>query len=81
MGVIEFIVDGIGKVIGVMWKWFFEIGVIKVKLVIIVVGGFVMNLDMVVKYILKLVEKLFVLGNIYDDGLGIWLGVLVGGVI
>nr|WP_234774488.1 FAD-binding protein [Mycobacterium tuberculosis] len=75
----ELIVDGTGKVTGVMWKRFSETGAIKAKSVIIAAGGFVMNPDMVAKYTPKLAEKPFVLGNTYDDGLGIRLGVSAGG--
>jgi 3-oxo-5alpha-steroid 4-dehydrogenase len=39
----------------------------------------VMNPDMVARYTPKLAEKPFVLGNTYDDGLGIRLGVSAGG--
>lgn len=72
-GATELIVDGTGKVTGVMWKRFSETGAIKAKSVIIAAGGFVMNPDMVAKYTPKLAEKPFVLGNTYDDGLGIRL--------
>lgn len=78
-GATELIVDGTGKVTGVMWKRFSETGAIKAKSVIIAAGGFVMNPDMVAKYTPKLAEKPFVLGNTYDDGLGIRLGVSAGG--
>jgi 3-oxo-5alpha-steroid 4-dehydrogenase len=38
-----------------------------------------MNPEMVAKYTPKLAEKPFVLGNTYDDGLGIRIGVSAGG--
>lgn len=38
-----------------------------------------MKPDMVAKYTSKLAEKLFVFGNIYEDGLGIHMGVSAGG--
>lgn len=69
-----------GTVVGVRWKHFNETGAIKAKAVIIAAGGFVMNPDMVAKYTPKISEKPFVLGNTYDDGLGIRLGVSAGGV-
>lgn len=40
----------------------------------IAAGGYVMNKDMVAAYTPKLAEKPFVLGNSYDDGLGIQTG-------
>jgi succinate dehydrogenase/fumarate reductase flavoprotein subunit len=66
-------------VTGVTWKQFSETGAIRAKSVIIAAGGFVMNPEMVATYTPKLAEKPFVLGNTYDDGLGIRMGVSVGG--
>ncbi|HZQ32098.1 MAG TPA: FAD-binding protein, partial [Mycobacterium sp.] len=48
---------------------------------VIAAGGFVMNPEMVAEYTPKLAEKPFVLGNTYDDGLGIRLGVSAGGAL
>src|SRR5690625_4664009 len=70
---------GSGGVAGVTWKRFAETGVIKAKSVVIAAGGFVMNPEMVARHTPKLAEKPFVLGNTYDDGLGIRLGMSVGG--
>ncbi len=81
-GATQLIVEGADPatpVTGVMWKRFSETGAIKAKSVIIAAGGFVMNPDMVAKYTPKLAEKPFVLGNTYDDGLGIRMGVSAGG--
>lgn len=66
-------------VVGVTWKRFEETGAIRAKGVVIAAGGFVMNPQMVATYTPKLAEKPFVLGNTYDDGLGIRLGVSAGG--
>ncbi len=77
-GATQLIVDETG-VTGVAWKRFAETGAIRAKSVIIAAGGFVMNPEMVAKYTPKLAEKPFVLGNTYDDGLGIRLGVSAGG--
>ena len=78
------IVDDAGAVTGVAWKHFAETGAIKAKSVIIAAGGFVMNPEMVAKYTPKLAEKTSlgacILGNTYDDGLGIRMGVSAGGV-
>ncbi|OBK85478.1 FAD-binding protein [Mycolicibacter sinensis] len=71
--------DASGGVTGVTWKRYAESGAIKAKSVVIAAGGFVMNPDMVARYTPKLAEKPFVLGNTYDDGLGIRLGESVGG--
>lgn len=67
-----------GTVVGVAWKSFGQTGAIRAKSVVIAAGGFVMNPDMVAKFTPELGEKLFVLGNTYDDGLGIRLGESVG---
>jgi 3-oxo-5alpha-steroid 4-dehydrogenase len=68
-----------GAVVGVTWKQFNDTGAIRAKAVVIAAGGFVMNPEMVAEYTPKLAEKPFVLGNTYDDGLGIRLGESVGG--
>jgi succinate dehydrogenase/fumarate reductase flavoprotein subunit len=68
-----------GTVVGVAWKHFNDTGAIRAKAVVIAAGGFVMNPEMVAEYTPKLAEKPFVLGNTYDDGLGIRLGESAGG--
>ncbi len=68
-----------GAVAGVAWKHFDDAGSIRARAVVIAAGGFVMNPDMVAQYTPKLAEKPFVLGNTYDDGLGIRMGVSAGG--
>ncbi|ORW11717.1 hypothetical protein AWC14_18610 [Mycobacterium kyorinense] len=78
-GATALVVDKAGAVTGVTWKQFAETGAVRAKSVIIAAGGFVMNPDMVAAYTPKLAEKPFVLGNTYDDGLGIRLGVSAGG--
>jgi 3-oxo-5alpha-steroid 4-dehydrogenase len=78
-GATALITDKSGAVTGVTWKQFSDTGAIRAKSVIIAAGGFVMNPDMVATYTPKLAEKPFVLGNSYDDGLGIRMGVSVGG--
>ncbi|MBV8930839.1 MAG: FAD-dependent oxidoreductase, partial [Mycobacteriaceae bacterium] len=72
--------DGGGhqQVVGAAWKHFNETGTVRAKAVIIAAGGFVMNPDMVARYTPKFTEKPFVLGNTYDDGLGIRLGISAG---
>lgn len=67
-----------GAVIGLRWKHFGEAGTVRAKAVVIAAGGFVMNRDMVARYTPTLAEKPFVLGNTYDDGLGIRLGESAG---
>ena len=67
-----------GAVIGVAWKSFGATGAVRAPSVVIAAGGFVMNPDMVAKFTPELAEKLFVLGNTYDDGLGIRLGMSAG---
>jgi 3-oxo-5alpha-steroid 4-dehydrogenase len=68
-----------GAIVGVGWKHFNDSGAIRAKAVVIAAGGFVMNPDMVAELTPKLAEKPFVLGNTYDDGLGIRLGESAGG--
>jgi succinate dehydrogenase/fumarate reductase flavoprotein subunit len=77
-GVTNLVVDD-GRVVGVRWKHFNDTGAVKANAVIIAAGGFVMNPDMVAKYTPKIAEKPFVLGNTYDDGTAIRLGVSAGG--
>jgi 3-oxo-5alpha-steroid 4-dehydrogenase len=77
-GATALIVDDDG-VVGVAWKNFNDTGAVRAKAVVIAAGGFVMNPDMVAEYTPKLAEKPFVLGNTYDDGLGIRLGESAGG--
>ena len=78
-GAVHLVLDDAGAVVGVSWKRFGETGTIRCKAVVIAAGGFVMNKDMVSAYTPQLAEKPFVLGNTYDDGLGIRLGVSAGG--
>jgi 3-oxo-5alpha-steroid 4-dehydrogenase len=66
-------------VVGATWKHFNDGGAVRTKAVVIAAGGFVMNPEMVAEYTPKLAEKPFVLGNTYDDGLGIRLGESAGG--
>lgn len=70
-----------GAVAGVAWKHFGDNGFAQAHAVVIAAGGFVMNKDMVAAYTPKLAEKPFVLGNTYDDGLGIRLGMSAGGAV
>jgi succinate dehydrogenase/fumarate reductase flavoprotein subunit len=67
-----------GRVVGVAWRKFKETGHLRANAVIVAAGGFVMNPDMVAEHTPALGSKLFVLGNTYDDGLGIRLGASVG---
>jgi 3-oxo-5alpha-steroid 4-dehydrogenase len=77
-GATALILDG-GASVGAAWKHFNDTGAIRAKAVVLAAGGFVMNPEMVAEYTPKLAEKPFVLGNTYDDGLGIRLGVSAGG--
>ncbi len=76
-GVTNLILDG-GKAAGVAWKRFAERGHLLADAVIVAAGGFVMNPEMVAEHTPALGSKLFVLGNTYDDGLGIRMGASVG---
>jgi 3-oxo-5alpha-steroid 4-dehydrogenase len=77
-GATALILDG-GAAVGAAWKHFNDTGAIRARAVVLAAGGFVMNPEMVAEYTPKLAEKPFVLGNTYDDGLGIRLGVSAGG--
>ena len=67
-----------GVVVGVAWRKFKETGFLRARAVVVAAGGFVMNPEMVAEFTPALGSKLFVLGNTYDDGLGIRLGASVG---
>jgi 3-oxo-5alpha-steroid 4-dehydrogenase len=77
-GATNLVVDG-DAVVGVAWKSFDELGVVRARSVVLAAGGFVMNPDMVAAHTPALGSKLFTLGSTYDDGLGIRLGASVGG--
>lgn len=77
-GASNLVTDEAGNVVGVAWKRFKETGFLRAKAVIVAAGGFVMNPEMVAENTPALGSKLFVLGNTYDDGLGIRLGSSVG---
>ncbi|MFL6155809.1 MAG: FAD-binding protein, partial [Marmoricola sp.] len=77
-GATNLVTDESGSVVGVAWKKFSETGFLRAKAVVVAAGGFVMNPDMVAEYTPALGEKLFVLGNTYDDGLGLRLGSSAG---
>jgi 3-oxo-5alpha-steroid 4-dehydrogenase len=78
-GATALVQDDHGQVCGVAWRRFDETGFIRAHAVVIAAGGFVMNKDMVNEHVPQLVEKPFVLGSSYDDGLGIRLGISAGG--
>ena len=77
-GATNLVLDDGGAVAGVRWRHFGQTGTVRAPSVVIAAGGFVMNKDMVAAHTPKLAEKPFVLGNSYDDGLGIRMGVSVG---
>jgi 3-oxo-5alpha-steroid 4-dehydrogenase len=67
------------QVTGVRWRSFEQTGATRAGSVILAGGGFVMNSEMVARYVPRLAEKPFVLGTSYDDGLAIRLGLAAGG--
>ena len=67
------------QVTGVRWRSFEQTGEVRAGSVILAAGGFVMNAEMVARYVPQLAEKPFVLGTSYDDGLAIRLGQAAGG--
>lgn len=88
-GVTNLVVDNDGAVVGVSWKRFSETGAVRAKSVVIAAGGFAMNPDMVAEHTPALGQPRrtkhhglvapYILGNPYDDGLGIRLGESAGG--
>jgi succinate dehydrogenase/fumarate reductase flavoprotein subunit len=77
-GATHLVLDDHSGIAGVTWKHFGDTGTARASAVVIAAGGFVMNKDMIAAHTPKLAQKLFVLGNSYDDGLGIRLGVSAG---
>ena len=76
-------------VVGVSWKHYRDTGAIKATSVVITAGGFAMNPEMVGEHTPLLGQKRktkhhglvepYILGNPFDDGLGIRMGVSAGG--
>ena len=77
-GATALVLDAGGAVVGVQWRRFDETGTIRARSVVIAAGGFAMNPEMVAEHVPQLAAKPFVLGNTYDDGLGIRLGMSAG---
>ncbi|GAC67047.1 FAD-binding protein [Gordonia soli] len=80
-GARQLVVDDAGHVVGATWKSLDGAGAIRARSVVIAAGGFVMNEEMVAAHVPQMSEKPFVLGNTYDDGLGIRLGQSVGAAL
>ena len=80
-GARQLVVDDAGGVVGASWRTPEAHGVIRAASVIIAAGGFVMNEEMVARYVPHVAEKPFTLGSTYDDGLGIRLGESVGAAL
>ena len=78
-GASHLVLDESGAVVGVEWRSFDTVGLVRAGAVVLAAGGFVMNPDMVATYTPALGSKLFTLGSTYDDGLGIRLGASAGG--
>ncbi|WP_071286781.1 FAD-binding protein [Mycolicibacterium llatzerense] len=67
------------RVVGATWKRFGETGAVRAKSVVLTTGGFVMNPEMLAKYVPQLNDdRVFALGSSYDDGIGIRMGQSVG---
>lgn len=81
-GARRLVVDEDGAVAGVAWRSPGNgDGVISASSVVIAAGGFVMNSEMVAENVPWLAEKPYVLGNTYDDGLGLRMGVSAGAAL
>jgi 3-oxo-5alpha-steroid 4-dehydrogenase len=68
-----------GVVTGARWRSLEGTGLLRAGAVILATGGFVMNREMVARYVPQLASKPFVLGTSYDDGTAIRLGESAGG--
>ena len=89
-GATALVLDDDGAVVGVTWKCFADTGAVRARSVVIAAGGFAMNPEMVAEYTPALgqprktkhhgIVAPYILGNPYDDGLGIRMGVSAGGV-
>jgi 3-oxo-5alpha-steroid 4-dehydrogenase len=80
-GVTNLLVSLGGSVAGVAWRSFETGGFVRARAVILAAGGFVMNPDMVARYVPALGGKLITLGSTYDDGLGIRLAQSAGAAV
>lgn len=78
-GVTTLVTDATGAVSGVATRSFDTRGVIDAHSVVLAMGGYVMNREMVATHTPTLVRRFLPLGNPYDDGLGIRLGISAGG--
>ena len=77
-GATALITDESARVTGVRWRRFDETGAVRAKAVVLAAGGFVMNEQMVAEHVPQL-AKAMALGNTYDDGLAIRMGIGAGG--
>jgi succinate dehydrogenase/fumarate reductase flavoprotein subunit len=68
-----------GAVGGVAWRHFGDTGAVGARATVIAAGGFIMNEAMVAEHMPKFASAPVALGNSYDDGLGIRLGISAGG--
>ena len=75
------VIDASGRVVGVRYTIFGEDRYVKAGSVILAAGGFCMNGEMLEEYCPKMThENIIKMGNPYDDGAGIELGISVGGM-
>jgi succinate dehydrogenase/fumarate reductase flavoprotein subunit len=65
--------------VGVAWRHFGDTGAVGARATVIAAGGFIMNEAMVAEHLPKFASAPVALGNSYDDGLGIRLGISAGG--
>lgn len=77
-GAIALVADAAGRIVGVQWRRFDEVGTIRAGSVILAAGGYVMNRDMIEAHTPRLNARFMPLGTTYDDGLGIRLGLSAG---
>jgi 3-oxo-5alpha-steroid 4-dehydrogenase len=72
---------GQGRVAGLAWRSFESAGSVRAGAVVLATGGFVLNPDMVARYVPALGARLIPLGSTYDDGLGIRLAQSAGAAL
>jgi 3-oxo-5alpha-steroid 4-dehydrogenase len=67
------------RVVGVQWRQLGESGTARAAATVLAAGGFIMNEAMMAQYLPQLTTAPMALGNTYDDGLAIRLGMSAGG--
>ncbi len=67
-GATALVADQAGRIVGVQWRAFDEVGTMRAGSVILAAGGYVMNRDMIAAHTPRLNARFMPLGTRYDDG-------------